>query len=286
MNQDIKRRLVMFLILTFAISSVFYMLIARAGSMHARGGLYVAGLMWSPGVAALVTQFVTQGNLRGLGWRWGKTRYQLLSIGLPFLAALVTYGIVWLTGLGSFPNPAFVDEAAGRVGLEASPTLAIVIYVLVSSTFGLVTSSFTALGEEIGWRGLLVPALSEVTDFTKTSLISGAIWAIWHSPVILFADYHGNVPIWYALICFTVMAVAFSFIMAWIRLKSGSVWTAMFLHASHNLFVQGIFTPLTMDTGHTAYVIDEFGVGLALTYVAVAFVFWRMRGRLSENDVM
>ncbi len=286
MNQDVKKRLTMFLLLTFALSSVFYVLIIRAGSMHARGGLYVAGLMWSPGVAALVTQFMTRGSLRGLGWRWGQTRYQLMSIALPFLSALVGYGIIWLTRLGGFPNPDFVDEVTGRMGFEVSPTLAILIYILISSTFGLMTSSLSALGEEIGWRGLLVPVLSEVTDFTKTSLISGAIWAIWHSPLILFVDYHGNVPIWYALICFTVMAVAFSFVMAWIRLKSGSVWTAMFLHASHNLFVQGLFTPLTVDTGPTEYMIDEFGVGLAIVYIAVAFVFWRMRGRLSKSEGM
>jgi membrane protease YdiL (CAAX protease family) len=284
MKEEIKKRLTIFLLLTVALSGIFYLLIARAGTMQARGGLYVAGLMWSPGVAALVTQLVTRGSLRGLGWRWGQTRYHLLSVGLPFLLVAVTYGIVWLTGLGGFPDPAFVDEIAGRVDLEVSRNVTILIYAFVSATFGLVTSSLTALGEEIGWRGLLVPELSKVTGFTATSLISGGIWAVWHYPGILFADYHSAVPIWYALICFTAMAVAFSFVMAWLRLKSGSVWTAMFLHAAHNISVQTIFTPLTADTGPTEYVIDEFGVGLAIAYVAAAFVFWRLRDRLAGFD--
>ena len=38
----------------------------------------------------------------------------------------------------------------------------------------------------------------------------------------------------------------------------------MLLHASHNIAIQAIFTPLTGATAFTPYVIDEFGLGLAL----------------------
>ena len=37
--------------------------------------------------------------------------------------------------------------------------------------------------------------------------------------------------------------IAISFVFAWMRLKSGSLWTGALLHASHNLYVQTIFTP-------------------------------------------
>ncbi len=53
--------------------------------------------------------------------------------------------------------------------------------------------------------------------------------------------------------------------MAWLVLRARSLWPAAILHASHNLFIQSIFTPLTRDTGPTKYVIDEFGVGLVIT---------------------
>jgi len=52
-------------------------------------------------------------------------------------------------------------------------------------------------------------------------------------------------------------------------------WTATFLHASHNLFIQGIFTPLTGDTGPTRYAVDEFGFVLPLVIGATAVWFWR-----------
>jgi hypothetical protein len=69
MQNNVKKKLTIFLPITIVLSAIFHLLNARAGSLQAGGGLYTFGLMWSPGVAALVTQFVTEGNLRGLGWR-------------------------------------------------------------------------------------------------------------------------------------------------------------------------------------------------------------------------
>ena len=92
-----------------------------------------------------------------------------------------------------------------------------------------------------------------------------------------FVDYNLGTPGWYAVSCFTVMVIGMSVICTWFRLKTGSLWTATFLHASHNLFIQGIFTPLTGDTGSTRYVVDEFGFVLPLVIGATAVWFWRRR---------
>jgi membrane protease YdiL (CAAX protease family) len=69
--------------------------------------------------------------------------------------------------------------------------------------------------------------------------------------------------------------------MGWLRLKSGSLWTAAILHASHNLFIQAIFDRMTAPVGHTLYVTTEFGFGLVLTVSAFALYFWTRR-----NEVM
>jgi membrane protease YdiL (CAAX protease family) len=145
-------------------------------------------------------------------------------------------------------------------------------YILLAGSFGLVRSLSSALGEEIGWRGFLVPELSKNMSFTATALLSGIVWSLWHYPILIFADYNAGTPTWYGLSCFTVMVIAISFVFAWMRLKSGSLWTGALLHASHNLYVQAIFTPLTKDTGKTAWYIDEFGAVLPI--VAVAFAIY------------
>ena len=144
----------------------------------------------------------------------------------------------------------------------------------------MIGSLITATGEEIGWRGVFVPELAKVTTFPKLSLISGAVWAVWHLPIILFSDYNmQGIPKWYAAVMFTIMVLGISFAFAWLRLKSGSLWTAAILHASHNLFIQAIFTPLTLQNKITPFIIDEFGVGLALAGVLVALFFIRKNNK-------
>jgi membrane protease YdiL (CAAX protease family) len=279
MNERARERLPVFLLLTFVFSAVFYYLIISARTLSAAGGLYVVALMWCPGLAALVTTLAAQGDLRGLGWGWGGTRYQLWSIAIPVLYSVAAYVVVWLTGLGGFYDPEFARQAArilAELGLPGlSEGTAIMLAVLVTLVVGLPVNCLSALGEEIGWRGFLVPALARRTTFRNTALFSGGIWAVWHYPLLLFADYNAATPAWYALTCFTVMVIGISFVYAWMRLRSGSLWTGMFLHASHNLVVQQILDPLTADTGVTRYVIGEFGIALALSGSVVGLLYWR-----------
>lgn len=270
------RRIAVFLVLTFALSSLFYWQIIATGKMKM---LPVLGLMWCPGVAALVTRLVSQKNLRGMGWGWGATRWQALSYLLPPAVCLVVYGLVWLTGIGGFSAGGLTASFSSEIGIKIP--LGAVLAILV--TVGFLPGLVFALGEEIGWRGFLVPELARMKGFTSTALISGAVWAVYHYPVILFADYNSRAPKAYALLVFTWMVVAASFVFAWLRLKSGSLWTAVILHASHNLFIQDIFDPLTQDRGITPYITTEFGAGLAIAYTVGAWICWRKRGEV-END--
>jgi membrane protease YdiL (CAAX protease family) len=80
------------------------------------------------------------------------------------------------------------------------------------------------------------------------------------------------------------MVLAISVVFAWMRLKSGSLWTGALLHASHNLYVQAIFTPLTRNTGKTRWFIDEFGAMLPLVTVGFAIYFWTRRNELDQTS--
>ena len=258
-----RAELTTFLALTFALSAVFWGLIIAAGSLGARGGAYVFALMWSPGVSALATRFFYQRTVRGEGWGWGATRWEALAYLLPMAYATAAYGLVWLTGLGG------VDFGRFRAPVA--------VFVLAGS----LQSLLSATGEELGWRGFLVPTLARTMSFGGTALVSGAIWAAWHFPLIIFADYNVGTATWYALLCFAVMVVSLAVPLAWLRLRSGSVWPAAILHASHNLYVQGFFDRVTVDTGPTRWLTSEFGAALAVTIGATAWLFWRARGTVS-----
>jgi len=279
--QEIRRGILTYLACTFALSSIFYTLIIRAGHLSAGHGLYVLGLMWCPGISAMLTCLIRRRSIASLGWKW-KWRYQLASYLIPIAYAGIAYAVVWATGLGGVPNHKVTDSLLAHARPGTSPTKALILYVLATGTLGMITSTVSALGEEIGWRGFLVPELAKMTCFTRTALISGVIWTAWHVPILVFADYNSGTPVWYGLTCFAVMVIGISFLFAWMRLKSGSLWTGAFLHASHNLFIQGIFTPLTIDTGKTRWVIDEFGFALAITAIVVAVIIWRRRAEVED----
>jgi membrane protease YdiL (CAAX protease family) len=193
-------------------------------------------------------------------------RYLIVSYLLTPIACLIVYGIVGATALGHFNWTRLTPFWRS---------------IAVAATAGFVWEALLALGEELGWRGLLVPELAKVASFRMTALLSGSIWVLFHVPGIVFAGYHSRAPIWYGLSVFTISFVAVSFVLAWLRLKSGSVWTAVIFHASHNLFIQSVFDRLTVSGPMTQYVTTEFGAGLAL-YGCAAVWCWRHRGQLAS----
>lgn len=276
-----ERRVAVYLALTLALSSIFWFLIIRAGSMGAHGGAYVYALMWCPAAAAILTSLATGRRLREIGWRWS-SRWALAAYAIPVAYGLIAYGATWALGLGSVPDGAFLAAVEARFG--GGPVRALGVYLLIQSTVGVLASCASGLGEEIGWRGLLVPELSRRFAFTKTALISGAIWAVWHYPILLFADYNAGTPAWYGLTCFTICVIGIGFVFAYVRLVSGSVWPAAILHGSHNLWIQQVFDPLTGDTGKTPWIIGEFGAALAIVAIGVAWVTARQRRRLGPAE--
>lgn len=268
----------LFLLLTFLFSILSYIPIIRFRSGGTRGGIFIITLMWSPGLAALITQLIATGSLRGFGWTLGSIRWLGIAYLLPLVYALPVYAFTWLAGLGKFPDPSRLAKLADKYS-SRSPVITITIFLLISLTVDMAGPLISALGEEIGWRGLLVPELSKMTNFTQTALISGIIWAIWHMPAIFLADYRNrDLPVAYSATFFAILIIALSFPFAWLTLKSSSLWPAVLLHASHNQFIQGIFDKLTGKSKISPYITGEFGVGLAITALILAYVFWRVQG--------
>lgn len=251
------RELIAFLGITFGLSIVFWWLIVTAGSLDTHGFAYLVGLMWCPGVSALATRLLFRREACGEGWRLGELRWAVLAYVLPLGYATVAYGLVWVIGLGAVDFHRFPGSFAAFV------------------TVGWLQTLILATGEELGWRGFLVPTLARTISFGLTALLSGAIWAAWHMPLIMMADYNAGTPAWYGVLCFTVGVLSLSVPLAWLRLRSGSVWPAAILHATHNLFVQGFFDRVTVDTGRTRWFTGEFGAAFAAVLAVTAWVFWR-----------
>ena len=90
---------------------------------------------------------------------------------------------------------------------------------------------------------------------------------------------------WPLLIFSLIAGIGLSTIMAWFRLRSGSVWTAILFHAALNIHNQGFFQNLTVETSSlTNYISGEHGLMLGLVSAAVGYYLWRRRGELPKSS--
>lgn len=138
-------RIATFLLLTAFIDAGPYLLMARSGYTRDFALLW----MWSPALVALATSLVFDRSIKGLGWKIPTLRNLLIAFAVPLTYSILIHGTVWVTGLGSFQPEPFIR-------------------LLLFGSLGLVLACFAALGEDIGWRGLLVPELRRTVTFNKT----------------------------------------------------------------------------------------------------------------------
>ncbi len=105
----------------------------------------------------------------------------------------------------------------------------------------------TAGSEEVGWRGYLLPSLLKTKTAWQASVIVGVIWALWHSPIVLYVFYSQGmltIQIISSFIGFIAGTIAMSTIHTYYYLKTKSVLFNIFIHAISNtipMFVGMIF---------------------------------------------
>jgi membrane protease YdiL (CAAX protease family) len=89
-----------------------------------------------------------------------------------------------------------------------------------------------SIGEEIGWRGYLLPSLVRKTSPFISSIIVGCLWGFWH------LNYAGDVVFWLLFIVTTIeLSILFTFLL---NRTNGNLWTAIIFHAFFN-FANRVF---------------------------------------------
>jgi uncharacterized protein len=149
---------------------------------------------------------------RLLIWRVNPLWYLVVSLGPVVLAA------------GVVPLNALMGGLALSLGM---PLLGVAIFLAFSIFPG------SALGEEIGWRGYVLPSLQVRMSALSASLILAPIWALWHLPLWLQGKPF-QTPTLYA--GFVVSAFALSIFLTWVyNSTGGSLLLVVLLHATVNL---------------------------------------------------
>jgi hypothetical protein len=189
-------------IVTYAVEGALILGGFRIVPGAASWGQYVImALMWVPGIAAVLTiKLVTREGFRGAGLRFGSWRpYAAAGLIVP-ACFLVIYALTWLAGFGraDWKFTIFLDQIAGQstAGLPPMPSPflvwpAIFIATLVVAPF---FNGLFGFGEELGWRGYLLPKLMPLGKPRAYALL-GLIWGLWHLPLVLVGFTYPGHPI-------------------------------------------------------------------------------------------
>jgi membrane protease YdiL (CAAX protease family) len=222
---------------------------------------------------ALGLRWGVKGSRWGLYWLFGLVGFTLFNVASPFIGALFGRFPLDLTHF-SYLTAALQSNPGGQQLLSQTSvsTIALVI-VLTLPLQALIGTPFT-FGEELGWRGYLLPQLLPLGQWPAL-VLSGVIWSLWHAPLILLGfnyPQHANIL---GLLVMTAFCTIYGTLLGWTRLATGSIWPAVLGHAAldANQFVGGVLVLLQANVTFDTAVAPLTGwTGWLLPLLFIAFL--------------
>ncbi len=198
------------------------------------------------GVKALLKRFL----IWRVGWKW-----YLVAL---FMLPAVTIAAVLLDTAITHTTLDFSTVLVRNIfGASANLLIFIIPYVI----FEILTN-----GEEIGWRGYVLPRLQAKHSALVSSLILGVIWALWHLPRFLAPD-SGR-----SILLFLVKTLAYGVMYTWLYNNTkGSLLLVSLFHAAGN--TAGMFMPtVTTLAGDNT---GSFIIQMVLEFLIAVFIIIR-----------
>lgn len=242
-----KRTILLFVVLAYGFAWIIWLALWLSGIGLNSPWSQLASIvaMWMPALAVFLLGKITKKTsgiksklVVNLKRNW---RFYLLAIWLPAVISFLGAGLYFLV----FPNNfslgfEFIQAIFQEKGILQSPiplSSLVLIQMLASLTYAPFLNSLFALGEEIGWRGYLYPALRERFSLVQTHVLLGLIWSLWHLPINLQGFNYGLTYFAYPvlgivamfLFCFSV-----GILLSWLMEKTGSIWASALFHGAIN----------------------------------------------------
>lgn len=157
---------------------------------------------------------------------------------------------------------ASIPEGTDLQGLTY-PMLGI-ISIISAVTYTPLVNTIPALGEEVGWRGYMVPMLTAKLGKNLALILGGILWGVWHWPIIIGVGY--NYGTGYPGAPFTGIAMMCLFttvigiLLSWLYEKSGSIWAPALGHGAINACAS--LPILLSDGARTQYLLGPAASGL------------------------
>lgn len=235
--------------------------------------------MFAPALAAILVQKGSGNRLLGpdgLGLQLGRLRWWFIGLfGFAILCG-ATFALTALIDPAAVASRTELREAIGHLGgvpnigsPDARGLAALALTVLVAPFLNLPLY----LGEELGWRGFLTPRLVALMGRPGV-LVAGAIWALWHLPLILLGYNYGAQPL-VGMLVWIPLCMAFSVLLTALRNRGGAIWPAALAHGALNqlatlltgtVLVTARFTPLIDGAAGLAGLL-VFGTAASVVYL-------------------
>ena len=152
-----------------------------------------------------------------IGWRqFLRDRLHLRNPGMRIAAAMP---LIML--LGALAAYATIGSPLGSLGHAIAQSWPLLLAHIVLQTL------VTGFGEEIGWRGWLLPSLAERHGMARATVITGTVWYFWHFPILLGG---ASTALWFLI---AVAGISTLLSLLWLR-SGGSVVPAAIAHGSIN----------------------------------------------------
>ena len=195
-------------------------------------------------------------GLQRAGWRWWPA-----AIAGPVIVVTLAYGAAVVLGVASLRSLAgFLPWLSGN-GVAYGINVLVVVVVI--------------MGEEIGWRGFLLPRLQTALPRRSAAVVTGFIHGCFHLPLILLTTVYDNIGSrWIVAPMVVVVITGGGVLYAWLRDHSASVWPSNVAHVTVNiLFGVGATVTITASPVALEYIAGEGGF-------ATAAAVWLIAGAL------
>lgn len=136
--------------------------------------------------------------------------------------------------------------------------------------------TIAALGEEMGWRGVALPALQRKHSPVKSSLVLGLLWSVWHLPFWLLIGTLSQFGWIYFIMNFLFIVPTTFFITWFFNHTKGSILLPVVFHVVFNVINVALF-PVTG-------VVGAFGIFIVMQFALVIVITPSLRRTKPFNE--
>jgi|GEM_PF-2010415 len=212
-----KRTVTNYPVITFCILTFLLLSIVGSINLTLFPSSFNYALMlpqWAPALAALIVASIMHGKsgitelFQKSSIKTSSIKWTTIAILIPLICCCLSYVALMFSEYNQWVAPTFT-RSLGNYAICFAATV------------------FGSYGEEIGWRGFMLPQLNKKHSLFVSSLIVGLIWGVWHLRFQIGLSAFG---------LFILGVVCYSFLISWLCSKTKrSIFVAIVFHTVINM---------------------------------------------------